>query len=112
MQLPFAGLDNKPELAVIIDVSAVQWHNIGLDLGLPEDKLELIALDRKGDTNAMKRDMLRTWLRQDGKASYRQLAKSLMASNLNDEAKCLVESLGKDSIGSDSFINILLFVTL
>ena len=95
MQLPFAGLDNKPELAVIIDVPAALWHNIGLDLGLPENKLQLIELDRKGDTNAMKREMLRTWLRQDGKASYRQLAKALMAIDLNGDAKSLVESIGK-----------------
>ena len=65
---------------MIYNLPLDDWHNVGIELGIPENELKVIQKNNVGDFNAQKREMFSTWLRQDVKATYRKLVEVLMIS--------------------------------
>ena len=72
-----SGDPKKPELKdlVLAVKGVVNWHDLGLQLGLPEPTLALIA--SHPDIEGHLRMMLSKWLQFDPEASWEKLATAL-----------------------------------
>ena len=66
-------LDLKAAVVAVKDVT--KWYDLGLQLGLPESTLYLIATHP--DIEGRLRTMLSKWLRSDTEASWEKLADAL-----------------------------------
>jgi hypothetical protein len=78
----------KPELKELVIAlrGVVEYHDLGLQLDLPESALKLI--DKHHDSKDHLRMMLSEWLQFDPKASWEKLAAAL-------------EKLGKNAIAAE-----------
>lgn len=66
-----------------------------MELNLERYKLDEIKIDYKGDVATQRREMLNHWLNKDHGATYNKLANALIAKNLTQVAKMLVERISK-----------------
>ena len=70
------GRDLVPVLRAII--SAVDWHSLGLELGLEKYQLDIIDHDNRGKVEDCKKTMISLWLDTD-KASWQCLVRALVS---------------------------------
>ena len=78
---------------MIYNLPLSDWYSVGIELGIPENDLNIIQKKQIGDFNAQKREMLNTWLNLDINATYRKLVEVLMIEEL-ESARMLSQSLG------------------
>ena len=80
--------------AVLAVKDVTEWHDLGLQLGLPEAKLKSIAAhpDIKGHL----RMMLSEWLSYDPEASWEKLAKALDAI----DKRVVAENIRRQFLGA------------
>ena len=98
----------KPELKdlVIAVKDVVKWHDLGLQLGLPEATLELIATHP--DIEGHLRMMFSKWLQFDPEASWEKLATALSKLGMNAiAAKVRREYLGSDTRTQPTTVNVV-----
>ena len=55
------------------------WYSLGLELGLPQDTLDVIEEDSGRNSNTCKRKMFSKWLLSNEDASYTSLVDALIA---------------------------------
>ena len=70
------GSDLVPVLKAIISV--VDWHSLGLELGLEKYQLDIIDHDNRGKVEDCKKAMISLWLDTD-KASWQCLVRALVS---------------------------------
>ena len=70
------GSDLVPVLRAIISV--VDWHSLGLELGLEKYQLDIIDHDNRGKVEDCKKTMISLWLDTD-KASWQCLVRALVS---------------------------------
>ena len=85
--IPFTfapGVDDLRELLSVLE-QVIEWHQLGLNLGLRESALERVECGFRNLWDA-KREMLKLWLKQDDQipdagtgATWRTLIKALRA---------------------------------
>ena len=68
-------------IMIAVQDSITKWHDLGLQLGLPDPILVLIHNDP--DTESHLRMMLSKWLSYDPKASWEKLANALALIGMN-----------------------------
>lgn len=57
--------------------AGVKWHAIGLQLGIPNGKLQMIESDCRGRAQNCCREMFDEWLSNDPNATWRRLIEVL-----------------------------------
>ena len=76
---------------------AKKWHNIGIMLEVPEQKLEQIEADYPGDCQQCAREMIKCWLKQvDPPPSWKSLAEAVSVFNPS-LAKKIVDKVCADT---------------
>ena len=68
-----------PTLRDLSLISVPNWYLLGLQLGISGDKLDMIEKNYSRDNHMCKVKMFGTWLRVDTSATYRKLARALVA---------------------------------
>lgn len=66
-----------PELRDLVLLPVIHWFELGLWLNIPEGDLSIIEADNPINTEACKRKMFSSWLKNNPEASYRQLVDAL-----------------------------------
>lgn len=61
------------------NVSTTKWFRLGLKLGLTQDELEIIESDRRLDASEALMKVLREWLRQSEKPTWRAVVQAMRA---------------------------------
>ena len=80
----------QPTLEELLDnVKTVQWHRVGLKLGVQQYDLDVIEKDRSHDTNGALLDMLRKWLRECENPTWGAVVKAMKEIGEVREAKRL-----------------------
>ena len=101
-------LELKDLVNAVRDV--IEWHDLGLELGLPESVLQSIEADHRyiGDRRRM---MLSKWLDFDQEASWEKLIAALMtirrkdvAENIRRQQSTAVEQDAKQLVASASMM--------
>jgi len=78
----------RPNLKDLIQLEvATDWYNLGLQLDLEENKLNIIEQDNRQDSKTCQRKMFSRWLSSNKNASYQNLVKALIAINKMDIAE-------------------------
>ena len=72
-----------------------RWYDLGLQLDIDDDDLQIIRCDNPQDQDDCKRDMFRTWLTICPQPSYRQLVQALVALGDLREADHLCKKYGE-----------------
>ena len=70
------------------------WYFLGLQLGVSEDKLDVIERNYPRDNDLCKVKMFGTWLRVDTSATYEKLARALVAVGKGNIAKAMCNARG------------------
>ena len=76
-------------------VRAVEWYDLGLQLGVENAELKVIQKNNPGDLRACRREMFEAWLRITPCPSYQQLVEALLAVGETSEADHLCKKYGK-----------------
>ena len=76
-------------------VRAVEWYDLGLQLGVENAELKVIQKNNPGDLRACRREMFEAWLRITTNPSYQQLVEALHAVGETSEADHLCKKYGK-----------------
>ena len=88
---PYSG----PQLKDLVLVRAVEWYDLGLQLGVENAELKVIQKNNPGDLRACRREMFEAWLRITPNPSYQQLVEALLKVGEIDEADCLCKKYGR-----------------
>lgn len=70
----------------VLSLLAADWHNIGIFLDVPEEKLVTIKKDDSQSDDCL-RDMLVTWLNLDPEPSWDKVAEAVEVKYPNKAAK-------------------------
>ena len=84
-----------PKLKDLVLVRAVEWYDLGLQLGVENAELKVIQKNNLGDLRACRREMFEAWLRITPSPSYQQLVEALLEVGETTEADCLCKKYGK-----------------
>ena len=84
-----------PQLKDLVLVRAVEWYDLGLQLGVENAELKVIQKNNPGDLRACRREMFEAWLRITPNPSYQQLVEALLAVGETNEVECLCKKYGK-----------------
>ena len=57
-----------PQLKDLVLVRAVEWYDLGLQLGVENAELKVIQKNNPGDLRACRREMFEAWLRNYSKS--------------------------------------------
>ena len=76
-------------------VRAVEWYNLGLQLGVENAELKVIQKNNPGDLRACQREMFEAWLRITPNPSYQQLVEALLEVGEITEADRLCKKYSK-----------------
>ena len=87
---PYSG----PQLKDLVLVRAVEWYDLGLQLGVENAELKVIQKNNPGDLRVCRREMFEAWLRITPNPSYQQLVEALLEVGEIDEADCLCKKYG------------------
>ena len=79
----------------LVLVSVAEWYDLGLQLGVEDEDLDVIKRDNPGNLKACKREMFRAWLKITPNPSYQQLVEALTAVGDVREANQLRKKYGK-----------------
>ena len=103
MYLP--GAVPEPVLKELVTVKVKSWYNLGLQLDIDDDDLQIIESNNPQDQDVCKRAMFRTWLRICPQASYRQLVQALVALGDVREADRLCKKYGEPCKTTNEYSN-------
>jgi len=78
----------------LVLLPVINWFDLGLQLNIPEDNLNIIKQNNPNDTKACRREMFSAWLESDPDASYRQLVNALHTMGYHNIAKQLCTKYG------------------
>ena len=84
-----------PQLKDLVLVRAVEWYDLGLQLGVENAEMKVIQKNNPGDLTTCRREMFEVWLRITPNPSYQQLVEALLAVRETNEAECLCKKYGK-----------------
>ena len=84
-----------PQLKDLVLVRAVEWYDLGLQLGVENAELKVIQKNNPGDLRARRREMFEAWLRIAPNPSYQQLVEALLEVGEINEAGSLCKKYGK-----------------
>ena len=84
-----------PRLKDLVLIRAVEWYDLGLQLGVENAELKVIQKNNPGDLRACRREMFKAWLRINPSPSYQQLVEALQAVGEISEADYLCKKYGK-----------------
>ena len=76
---------------LFIEKHATKWRNIGLELSIASEALDIIKVDYPTDVQARCRATLKAWLQKDPEASWEQLLHAVEATD-KDHHKDSVET--------------------
>ena len=79
----------------LVLVPVAEWYDLGLQLGIGDEDLDVIKRDNPGNLKACKREMFRAWLKITPNPSYQQLVEALTAVGDVREANQLCKKYGK-----------------
>ena len=85
-----------PLLKDLVLVQVAEWYDLGLQLGVEDEELDVIKKNNPGNLRACKREMFRKWLRITANPSYQQLVEALKAVGDVKEADQLSKKYGKE----------------
>ena len=83
-----------PTLGDLSLLSVPNWYLLGLQLGVSEDKLDVIERNYPRDNDLCKVKMFGAWLKMDTSATYRKLARALVAIGKRNIAEAMCTSRG------------------
>ena len=86
-------------------IQTVEWYNIGLQLGVKNAELKVIQQNNPRNSEACKREMFSTWLRNASSLSYQQVVEALQAVGENREANRLCREYGKIERKLEAFVH-------
>ena len=72
----------------------INWFDLGLQLNISEDNLDIIKQNNPNDTKACRREMFSAWLEINPDASYRQLVDALHTMGFHNIAERLCTKYG------------------
>ena len=81
-------------------VRAVEWYDLGLQLGVENAELKVIQEYNPGDLRFCRREMFQAWLTINPSPSFEQLVEALLAVGETSEADYLCKKYGKIIAGS------------
>ena len=78
--MTFVYVVGSSDLVPVLEAitSVVDWHSLGLKLGLEKYKLDRIEVDHRGKVNNCQKAMASLWLDSD-EASWRSLVQALLS---------------------------------
>ena len=85
-----------PLLKDLVLVQVAEWYDLGLQLAVEDEELDVIKKNNPGNLRACKREMFRKWLRITASPSYQQLVEALTAVGDVKEADQLSKKYGKE----------------
>ena len=85
-----------PLLKDLVLVQVAEWYDLGLQLGVEDEELDVIKKNNPGNLRACKREMFRKWLRITPSPSYQHLVEALIAVGDVKEADQLSKKYGKE----------------
>ena len=78
----------RPELSELMDriypKAGVKWHAIGLQLGIPNSKLQIIDSNARGNIEHCCREMFDEWLSEYCDATWRRLIEVLCKNSVRE----------------------------
>ena len=80
------GSTQQPQLKDLVTIKVVEWYDLGLQLDIHDDELDVIQKDHRGDIRACRREMFKAWLKSFPTATYQQLVQALLNIGENREA--------------------------
>ena len=88
---PLPPQDVVPILRDLCLLPVPKWYLLGLQLGISADELDVIERNYPRDNHMCKVKMFASWLKVDTNASYRKLARALVAVGKRNvaEAMCI-----------------------
>ena len=84
-----------PHLKDLVLVRAVEWYNLGLQLGVENAELKVIQKNNPADLTTCLREMFEAWLRITPNPSYQRLVEALLSVGETNEADRLCKKYGK-----------------
>ena len=66
---------------MFIEKHAINWRNIGLELNISSEALDIIKIDHPTEVQARCRAMLKAWLQKDLEASWEKLLHAVEATD-------------------------------
>ena len=92
---PLPPQEMVPTLQDLCLLPVPKWYILGLQLGISADELEVIEGNYPRDSDLCKVKMFGAWLSMDTRASYRKLARALVAVGKKNiaEAVCTVRGM-------------------
>ena len=93
-KLLIASTLSRPMLKDLVLLPIINWFDLGLQLNISEDNLNIIKQNNPNDTKACRREMFSAWLEIDPDASYRQLVDALHTMGFHNIAEQLCAKYG------------------
>ena len=85
-----------PQLKDLVLVQVTEWYDLGLQLGVEDEELDVIHRNNPGNLKTCRREMFKAWLRITPNPSYQQLVEALTAVGDVREADQLSKKYGKE----------------
>ena len=85
----------KPVLKELVTLQISDWYDLGLQLDIPENDLDIIKKDNPLDFRGARRTMFQTWLRRCTEANYQKLINALCIVGDEKVAASLCGKYGK-----------------
>ena len=82
---------------VCLKVPPTTWYDLGLQLNISEQDLDVIKANNPGDIKTCLREMFKTWLSTTAGASYADLGEALSRIGEHSVAAQLTSSAGKQA---------------
>ena len=83
-----------PQLKDLVLVQVTEWYDLGLQLGVEDEELDVIDRNNPGNLKACRREMFKAWLRISSSPAYQQLVEALIAVGDVKEADKLCKKYG------------------
>lgn len=78
----------------LVLLPVINWFDLGLQLNIPEDNLNIIKHNNPTDMKTCRREMFSAWLESDPDASYGQLVNALHTMGYHNVAEHLCTKYG------------------
>ena len=94
ISLPLLPQDVVPTLRDLSLLSVPNWYLLSLQLGISGDELDVIERNYPRDNDLCKVKMFGAWLKMDTSATYRKLARALVAVGKRNIAEAMCTARG------------------
>ena len=64
----------------------LQWYDLGIELEVPNEELDVIKSKHKDDPAAGLREMVTVWMKDNDKATWDALAEALESKPINEKS--------------------------